>query len=310
MQRLCYLRPHQRGFAVLSVIFLVVFLFILTQGILHIVCQQAKSQQEYIRQRQIVVLGIDLMLQALQTKEPVKLSSKRLPTILLYPGAESVVPQIQVENCATLPLRAVNVEIKSKNVAWQMQHLQLEPPGGTNHEIYNNIIYSGQEIIGNIPKDLLPANYPLTNIVPTIDTKGYLKYKSMPLPDACALREVGLLSRIYANDNGVSSGLYIIGNNTIIKGNGVLYSGNPINLQKNCHSSGKLWLICNDKIIIGDNVKLEHAFLFAKGPIYIGRNVSICGIIVSAGRIELGDGFSMQGDKSVLEKFSTSCYMN
>ncbi len=168
--------------------------------------------------------------------------------------------------------------------------------------MYNNIIYSGQEISGNIPKGLLPANYPLSNIVPSIDIKGYLHYKSMPLPDTAALRDVGLLSRIYANDSGASSGTYVIGNNTLIKGNGVLYSGNPINIRQGCNSRGKLWLICNDKIIIGDDVKLKHAFLFAKGSIYIGRNVSIYGIIVSAGKIELGDGFIMRGDNSVLEK--------
>jgi len=305
-----YLKSLQGGFAVLSVIFLVVFLSILTQGILHIVCQQAKFQQEYIRQRQMAGLGIDLMLQALQKKEQFNFKSKSLPAIMLYPGAESVVPQIEVENSATLPLQAVNVVIKGANAAWQMQHLHLEPPGGTNHEIYNNLIYSGQEIRGNIPKGLLSANYPLSNIVPSIDIKGYLHYKSMPLPDAAALRNVGLLSRIYANDSGVSSGTYVIDSNTLIKGSGVLYSGNPINIRQGCNGVGKLWLICNDKIIIGDNVKLEHAFLFAKGPIYIGRNVSIYGIIVSAGKIELGDGFIMRGDKSVLEKFSTSCYMN
>jgi predicted acyltransferase (DUF342 family) len=73
---------------------------------------------------------------------------------------------------------------------------------------------------------------------------------------------------------------------------------------------GKLWLICNDEIIIGDNVNLEHAFLYANGPISIGRNVTIYGIIISAGKIEVGDGFSMRGDKSVLETFLTACYMN
>lgn len=309
MQWSCYLKRSQDGIATITIIFLVLILAIFTQGILHITWQQAKSQQEYIRQRQITALGTDLMLKTLEQEDKAKLSTKILPTVLLYPGAERVTARIDIENSTTVPLQAINVIVKGKDYAWQMEHLCLEPPGGKNHSLYNNLIYSEKEIKGELPMDLLPDNYPLPGIMPTIDIKGYLRYKSMPLPEAAALRNVGLLSRIYANDSGVSSGAYVIDKNTFIHGSGVLYSGNPLEIRSGCTSSGKLWLICNDKIVIGDNVNLEQVFLFAQGPIYIGQNVSICGIIISTGKIEIGEGFAMRGDKSVLEEFSTSCYM-
>lgn len=310
MQRVHYLKQRQSGFAVLAVIFLVSFLAVLAQGIIYIVRQQATSQQQYIRHRQVAALGIDLVQKTLALDAESEVMGGLLPEIFLYPGAERVVPEIKTENRETLPLRSLKVLIEYQDASWQMKNLKLGPPGGVNHVIYDNHISCSREIIGQLPEAVLAAQGLGWNNLPLLDIKGYLQYKSMPLPDKSAFSDLGLVSRIYANDSGVSSGSYVIKANTKIRGNGVLYHGNPISIEAGCVSSDKLWLICNDKVTIGDNVKLEHAFIFANGSICIGRNVTICGIMVAAGVIELGEGFAMTGDKSVLDTFSTSCYMN
>jgi len=310
MQRVRYLREQQQGFIVLSLLLLVVFLSVLAQGIIHIVKQQANSQQEFIRHRQVASLGTGLILAALAQENQADLQSEILQEIILYPGAEKITPQITVERRETLPLQAIKVSIKYKYATWKMQHLKIEPPGGSVHSIYNNLLYSNKEIIGKLPEKLLPNGYPLSSTMPKLDINGYLKYKSAPLPSAITLRDLGLLSRVYANNSGSSSDAYLIKANTIIRGNGILYHNNPIKIGEGCSSKGKLWLICNDEIIIGDNVHLENVFLYANGPISIGRNVSIYGIIIGAGNIDVGNGFFMRGDKSVLETFSTACYMN
>ena len=310
MQRARHLVEQKQGFIVLSLLLLVLVLSILAQGIIHIVKQQAKTQQEYIRHRQIAILGTDLLLGAVNQEQQNNLQSKILQEITLYPGAEKIAPQIIVERRETLPLRAINIAIKYKDATWKMQQLIIEPPGGSLHSIYNNLLYSSKEIIGELPEKLLPNGYPLSKTMPQMDINGYLKYKSNPLPSAGTLQELGLLGRLYANDSGSSSGPYVIKANTTIKGNGILYHNNPIKLGEGSSSTGKLWLICNDEIIIGDNVDLENIFLYANGPIFIGRNVHICGIIISAGKIQVGEGFVMRGDRSVLEPFLTTCYMN
>ena len=310
MQRTRCLVVQKQGFIVLSLLLLVVVLSILAQGIIYIVKQQAKTQQEYIRHRQIAILGTELLSVAVAQENRENLQNQSFQEITLYPGAEKIVPQIIVEKRETLPLRAINIAIKYKDATWKMQQLSIEPPGGTLHSIYNNLLYSDKEIIGELPEKLLPHGYPLSKTMPQIDVKGYLKYKSNPLPSALTLQDLGLLGRLYANDSGSSSGSYVIKANTIIKGNGILYHNNPIKIGEGTSSTGKLWLICNDEIIIGDNVNLQNVFLYANGSISIGRNVNICGIIISAGKFQVGEGFAMRGDKSVLEPFSTTCYMN
>lgn len=310
MQRARYLVKQKQGFIVLSLLLLVVVLSILAQGIIHIVKQQAKTQQEYIRHRQIAILGTELLSGAVAQEQQNNLQSQILQEITLYPGAEKIVPQIVVERRKTLPLRAINIAIKYKNATWKMQQLMIGPPGGSKHSIYNNLLYSNKEITGELPEKLLPHGYPLYKTMPQMDIKGYLKYKSNPLPSAGTLQELGLLGRLYANDSGSSSGPYVINANTIIKGNGILYHNNPIKICERVSNTGKLWFICNDEIIIGDNVNLQNIFLYANGPISIGRNVNICGIIIGAGKIQVGEGFAMRGDKSVLETFLTTCYTN
>jgi hypothetical protein len=309
MQRVRYLIERQDGFVVLSLLILVVFLSVLAQGIIHMVKQQAKTQQEYIRHRQIAALGTGLILAVRTQENQSDLQSQALQEIVFYPGAEKIVPQLAIERRETVPLQAVKVLIKYKEATWKMQYLKLEPPGGALHNIYNNIVYSDEKIEGKLPEGLLPNNYPLAVIRPKIDISGYLKYKSNPLPDASTLQELGLLSRLYANNSG-GSGAYSIKKNTIIRGNGILYHNNPIKISEGCSSNEKLWIISNDEIIIEDNVNLGQVFLYANGPISIGRNVTICGIIIGAGKIQVGEGFAMRGDKSVLETFLTACYMN
>ena len=123
MQRVRYLREQQKGFIVLSLLLLVVFLSILAQGIIHIVKQQANSQQEYIRHRQVANLGTGLILAALAQENQDDLQSEILQEIILYPGAEKITPQITVERRETLPLQAIKVSIKYKYATWKMQHL-------------------------------------------------------------------------------------------------------------------------------------------------------------------------------------------
>jgi len=260
MQRTRCLVVQKQGFIVLSLLLLVVVLSILAQGIIYIVKQQAKTQQEYIRHRQIAILGTELLSVAVAQENRENLQNQIFQEITLYPGAEKIVPQIIVEKRETLPLRAINIAIKYKDATWKMQQLSIEPPGGTLHSIYNNLLYSDKEIIGELPEKLLPKGYPLPETMPQIDVKGYLKYKSNPLPSALTLQDLGLLGRLYANDSGSSSGPYVIKANTIIKGNGILYHNNPIKIGEGTSSTGKLWLICNDEIIIGDNVNLKNVF--------------------------------------------------
>ena len=67
-------------------------------------------------------------------------------------------------------------------------------------------------------------------------------------------------------------------------------------------------LISGSGIIIGDDVKLDKALLMAKKNISIGNNVSISGIIISGGKVTIGNNLIMTRNKTVLEPFLTACY--
>ena len=127
------------------------------------------------------------------------------------------------------------------------------------------------------------------------------------LQTADELRDYGLKRRLYFNTSS-GSVAYSIAQNTIIKGDGVLVDESGITINEGCRSTGNLWLISGSGIIIGDDVKLDKALLMAKKNISIGNNVSISGIIISGGKVTIGNNLIMTRNKTVLEPFLTACY--
>ncbi len=145
MQRTRCLVLQKQGFIVLSLLLLVVVLSILAQGIIYIVKQQAKTQQEYIRHRQIAILGTELLSVAVAQDNRENLQNQIFQEITLYPGAEKIVPQIIVE-------KVLKTNVDAMVTYWQSSTLGIIQSGAIGaHGHYANglaalFLATGQDV--------------------------------------------------------------------------------------------------------------------------------------------------------------------
>ena len=308
MQRQSIVNSKQQGIIAISILILAALFVTMAQGLLLIVHKECEAQLDSIRQTQMLNLAESLICYAITSEEKGLLAGNvELPPVTLYPGAEEVVPRIVVEEDAEVNLRQIKVALIRQSQAWNIYQDKVSPPGGKEHPIYRSTIFAQNGFAGTMPAGIASADGASGTILPQINVAGYKKYGNIVLPTATDLRDYGLGRRLYF-DTASGNVAYSIARNTVIKGDGVLVDESGITISSGCQTTGKIWLVSGSSIIIGDNVKLGSALIIAQKNISIGNNVSINGIIISAGRITLGNDPVITRDEKVLEPFSTVCY--
>ncbi|MHC1719070.1 MAG: hypothetical protein AB9883_10535 [Acidaminococcaceae bacterium] len=308
MQWQSFIMDQRKGMVSLSVLLLATVLLTILQGFFLLVNRESEAQTDNIRQEQILNLGESLIKLAVRNEDKGNLSGDiQLQKVTLYPGNEEFMVKIAKENDISLGVRQIKISLESSSKKWNIYEDKLSPPGGADNPVYQNAVYAQNGIAGNKPAGVIVQEGNCVIKMPYFDASGYKKYGKMVLPTADDLRDYGLKKRLYVN-TAAGNAAYSVAEDTVIKGDGVFVDEAGITINERCTAAGKLWLISGSGIIIGDNVKLDKALLIAKKNISIGNNVSINGIIISGGKVTIGNGLTMTREKMVLEPFSTAYY--
>lgn len=308
MQWQSFIIRQRKGMISLSILLFATVILTILQGFFILVNRESEAQRDDIRQEQVLSLGESLINAAVRNEEMGKLSADlQLKGIKLYPGNEEFTAKITKKSDISLGIRQIKVALESADRTWNVYEDKLLPPGGADNPVYQNAIYAQNGIAGIVPEGVIAQEGNSGIIMPFFDVSGYKKYGKMVLPTQEELRDYGLKRRLYFNTSS-GSDAYSVAENTGIKGDGVLVDEAGISINKSCRSKGNLWLISGSAIVIEDDVKLDKALIIAKKNISIGNNVSISGIIISGGKVTIGNNLIMTRDKTVLEPFSTTCY--
>lgn len=308
MQWQSFIIRQRKGMISLSILLFATVILTILQGFYILVNRESEAQRDDIRQEQVLSLGESLINAAVRNEEMGKLSADlQLKGIKLYPGNEEFTAKITKKSDISLGIRQIKVALESADRTWNVYEDKLLPPGGADNPVYQNAIYAQNGIAGIVPEGVIAQEGNSGIIMPFFDVSWYKKYGKIVLPTPEELRDYGLKRRLYFNTSS-GSDAYSVAENTVIKGDGVLVDEAGITINKSCRSKGNLWLISGSAIVIEDDVKLDKALIIAKKNISIGNNVSISGIIISGGKVTIGNNLIMTRDKTVLEPFSTTCY--
>ncbi|MGL5207609.1 MAG: hypothetical protein ACRC8T_08935 [Acidaminococcaceae bacterium] len=308
MQWQSFMIWQRKGIISLSVLLFSTVILTIFQGFFFLITRESETQLDDIRQEQVLNLGESLIKIAVRNEEQGKLSSAiQLKEIKLYPGNEEVTAEITTKKDIQLGVRQIKIVLESADWKWQLYEDKLLPPGGAQNKVYQNAIYAQDGISGSKPNGVSIADGSNGSVMPLFDVSAYKQFCKMVLPTAKELSDYGLKKRLYFNTSSGNSAYSVI-ENTIIKGDGVLVDEAGITIKESCRSIGNLWLISGSGIVIEDNVQLDKALIIAKKNVSIGNNVSISGIIISGGKVTVGNNLIMTRDKKVLEPFLTACY--
>ena len=308
MQWQSFIVRQCKGMVSLSVLLLATMLLTILQGFFLLVNRESEAQTDKIRQEQILNLGESLIRKAVKNEEKGNLSNcLQLQKITFYPGDEQFTAKITNERDISLGISQIKIALESTGKKWNIYEDKLLPPGGADNPAYQNAIFAQNGIVGIVPAGVTIMEGNSDIIMPFFDVSEYKKFCKMVLPSAEELKDYGLKRRVYVN-TAAGNVAYSVAENTTINGDGVFVDEAGITINDKCTATGNLWLISGSGIVIGDDVKMEKALIIAKKNISIGNNVSINGIIISGGKVTIGNNLTMTRDKMVLETFSTACY--
>lgn len=287
------IKKRNKGFVSLGILLLILLLAGVAQGLVRLAVHENAAQQQYLRRRQLVKIATGL-LETTQGVVSAEAGSTRflLPTVTLYPGQEKITPEVSLVTKPEAFLQFTTVSFTQQDgTLWQLRQTRLEPPGGRDHPVYQTGYYSKAE--GG------------TLTLPSLPQAAYYQAARHELPVYLTLRERGLEGFLYANYLENAARNYEIPAWTTLSGSGVIYNARDIKIGMGTKVMGRLWLLSGGNLTLADNVKLSNVLLFSTGDIYLGRNASICGIIVAAGKITCAPGAKYQVNKAVLASFST-----
>lgn len=307
MQRTAVINKDQRGILTLSVLLVVFLLIVLVQGLLFAVKEEHSKQIAELHEEQKRLLAASLLQAAEETRQTDNLSEIVLAPVILQPGNLTVQPSLHVVDEVQLGIRQIEARVETTAASWSLYRIFCSPPGGARHPIYTYNIFALLGVNGKLPTGEKVLDGSSGVLLPAINYADYGNFGLRQLPTAEELTDYGLQQRLYFNTvNGAET--YELPPKTTISGDGVLIDEVVIVVGNSCTASGRLTLISGSGISIGDNVKLDQAFLFAQKNITIGDNVTINGIIVSGGKLKVGNNFAFTGERKLLDTFATVRY--
>jgi hypothetical protein len=272
------------------VLFLILILAGLTQGIWYLILDETTYQQEFMRYRQFLRISTDLM-EAVESRPRLpQAGTYQLPRLKLFPGREVITPSVTLDYSPQQQVQSITVHYKYEDENWQLRRLYLEPPGGCKHPLYQQAALLGYSI-GN---QGLQLEEPL-----------YRSYSERPLPTTADDFSEGLKGYLYVGKDST----YFIPSGFRINGTGVFYNQGDIQVGAGSAFRDRVWLLSTKNIYLGDNVRLPNAFLFAQGSIKVGRNVEVCGIMIARNNIDMDASSIIRGNEQVVQTFITPSYI-
>jgi len=280
------------GFILMPVVFLLLILAGLTHGMLCLILEETWYQQEFLRYRQVLRLGTDLLEAVEKQPRLPQAGTYQLPEIEFYPGKETIRPQVTLDYRPRQQVQSITVHFAyGDEETWKLRKLYLEPPGGCQHPLYKQAALSGQSVGG--------ADFPL------LEEPLYKRYNERPLPKAVDSLETGLKGYLYVGDKQT----YYLPVAPKAAGAGVFYNPANIHIGAGTTFTDRIWFLSTGTIYVGDNVRLPNAFLFAQGSIILGRNVEVCGIIIARNKIVMDANSIVRGNEQVVQTFITPSYI-
>ncbi|MBQ9573421.1 MAG: hypothetical protein IJR22_08600 [Acidaminococcaceae bacterium] len=90
-----------------------------------------------------------------------------------------------------------------------------------------------------------------------------------------------------------------------VNGDGILAFADDVTIGNNTVFTGRISVLADGNIYIGNHVKLEKALLLCRGKLTVGTDSIINGAVMTQQDAVIGDNSMITGDREVLEPFRT-----
>ena len=295
---------RKRGFILLP---LLLFLMICSGTVLcywRNVYQETEAAREFLFRKQLEIIAQSFMLTALRQEKTTEITNAVYKLNPLQPGNDGVQVSVSVNRVRDLGMRFLKVDVSdSFSNEFSLRQCSLFFPDRLLQG------FSGSPLIvaNSIPKEKSDKKNMDTitgesdgAVFPQFSVEKIAIWASTDFPSALELQRDGLSGWIYLCKKKIT-----IPKGLNVNGDGILAFADDVTISDNTVFTGRIIILADRNLRIGNCVKLEKALLLCRGKLTIGTDSIINGAVMAQQDAIIGDKSTITGDREVLEPFNS-----
>ena len=266
------------------------------------VYQEVEVAREFLHRKQLESIAQSFMSTALQQEKDAEIKNAVYKLNPLQPGNNEAETTVTVNRIKDLGLRFIKVNVSdscfNEFLLRQCSLFFTEPLLQRFAE--SPLIVTGSTVQEKSEKkDMFTITSESNGAAfPQFSVEEIATWDVTDFPSVLELQRDGLSGWIYICRKELS-----LPKSLIVNGDGVLAFADDVTIGDNTVFTGRIIILADCNIFIGNHVKLEKAFLLCRGKLTVGTDSIINGAVMTKQDVALGDKSVITGDREVLEPF-------
>ena len=294
----------KQGFILLP---LLLFLMICSSVVLYYgrsVYQESEAAQEHLRRKQLETIAQSFILTAIQQEKDTEIASAAYSLHPLWPGNNEVQVYVSVNRVEDLGLRFLKVNVSdSDRVDFSLRQCSMFFPVSLLQQFAESpLIITGstrQEKSEKKDKDTITGKS-YGAAFPQFSVEEIAGWASTDFPSALELQRDGLSGWIYLCRNKIE-----LPKGLKVNGDGILAFADDVTIDDNTVLTGRIVVLAERNLRIGNHVRLNKALLLCRGKLTIGTDSIINGAVMAQQGAVVDENALITGDREVLEPFNS-----
>lgn len=268
------------------------------------VYQEAEAAREFLCRKQLESIAQSFMSTALQQEKDTEITNAVYQLNPLQPGNNEVRASVTVNRIEDLGLRFLKVDVTdSCSNEFLLRQCSMAFPDPLLRQFADSsLILAGSKAQENSEKKDMDTITSKANgaVFPQFSVEEIAIWDVTDFPSVLELQRDGLSGWIYLcrKELSLPKGLNV-------NGDGILAFADDVTIGDNTVFTGRISVLADGNIYIGNHVKLEKALLLCRGKLTVGTDSIINGAVMTQQDAVLGDNSMITGDREVLEPFRT-----
>ena len=268
------------------------------------VYQEVEEAREFLCRKQLETIAQSFMLAALRQEKETKITNAVYKLNPLQPGNDEVQVSVSVNRVSDLGMRFLKVDASDSCLnEFSLRHCSFFFP---DHllQVFEEapLIVTNSKTKEDSDKKNMDTITSLSDgaVFPQFSVEEIAGWASTDFPSALELQRDGLSGWIYLcrKDLSLPKGLNV-------NGDGILAFADDVTIGDNTVFTGRIVILADRNLCIGNYVKLEKAFLLCRGKLTVGTGSMINGAVMAQQDAIVDDKSTITADKEVLEPFNS-----
>ena len=294
----------EQGFILLP---LLLFLMVCSSVILYYgrsVYLESEAAREHLCRKQLETIAQSFMFTAIQQENDAEITSAAYALPPLQPGNSEVQVSVSVNRVKDLGMRFLKVNVSnSGSDVFSLRQCSMFFPGSLLQQFSETpLIVTGSTMQEKSEKkdmdSITGKSYGAA--FPQFSVEEIAGWASTDFPSALELQRDGLSGWIYLCRNKIE-----LPKGLKVNGDGILAFADDVTIDDNTVLTGRIVVLAERNLRIGNHVRLNKALLLCRGKLTIGTDSIINGAVMAQQGAVVDENALITGDREVLEPFNS-----